>query len=63
MKGKGHRSLFCQIQKTTLVRLLSYVDNFVVIINDERLVEQYFDWQCPFCIAHLLFACYAKTMT
>ncbi len=43
MKGKGHKFLFCQTQKTTLVRLISYVDNFVIIINDERLVEQYFD--------------------
>jgi hypothetical protein len=62
IKGKGHKFLFFQTQKTTLICLIRYDDNFVIIINDERLVEQYFDRQCPFSITCPLFACYAKTM-
>jgi hypothetical protein len=33
IKGKGHKSLFCQTQKITLVRLIKYVDNFIIIIK------------------------------
>jgi len=52
IKGKGHKSLFYQTQKTTLVRLIRYVDNFVIIINDERLVEQYFEEAKSFLAEH-----------
>lgn len=52
IKGKGHKSLFCQTQKTTLVRLIRYADNFVIIINDERLVEQYFEEAKSFLAEH-----------
>ncbi len=52
IKGKGHKSLFCQTQKTTLVRLIRYANNFVIIINDERLVEQYFKEAKSFLAEH-----------
>jgi len=49
MKGKGHKSLFFQTQKTTLVRFINYVDNFVIIINNES-------WWNNILISNALFA-------
>lgn len=44
MERKGHRSLFRQTtRKTTSVRLIRYADDFVIITNDERLVERCFE--------------------
>jgi hypothetical protein len=52
IKGKGHNSFFCHTQKITLVCLIKYADNFVIIINDERLVEQYFEEAKIFLAKH-----------
>jgi RNA-directed DNA polymerase len=43
MERKGHRSLFHQTQKTKSVRLIRYADDLVIIINDEILVERFFE--------------------
>nr|YP_009040961.1 ORF622 [Tetraphis pellucida]AIB08452.1 ORF622 [Tetraphis pellucida] len=42
MERKGHRSLFHQTRKTKSVRLIRYVDDFVIITNNEKLVERFF---------------------
>ncbi len=52
IKRKGHKSLFSQTQKTTLVCFIMYADNFVIIINDERLVEQYVEETKSFLVEH-----------
>jgi len=52
IKGKGHKFIFCQTQKTTSVHLIRYADNFVIIINDERLVEQHFEEAKSFLAKH-----------
>jgi RNA-directed DNA polymerase len=43
MQRKGHRYLFNQTRKTESVRLIRYADNFVIITNDETLVERLFE--------------------
>ena len=43
MERKGHRSLFHQTRKTKSVRLIRYADDLVIIINDEILVERFFE--------------------
>lgn len=52
IKRKGHKFLFCRTQKTTSFHLIRYVDNFVIIINDERLVKQYFKKAKIFLVEH-----------
>jgi RNA-directed DNA polymerase len=42
MQRKGHRYLFNQTQKTESVRLIRYAADFVIITNDETLVERLF---------------------
>ena len=43
MQRKGHRYLFNQTRKTESVRLIRYADDFVIITNDETLVERLFE--------------------
>lgn len=43
MQRKGHRYLFNQTQKTESVRLIRYAADFVIITNDETLVERLFE--------------------
>jgi hypothetical protein len=61
IKRKGHKFLFCQTQKTTSIRFIRYVDNFVIIINDERFEEQYFEEAKTLLVEHDLQLSLKKT--
>jgi len=60
-KGKHHKFLFCQTQQTTLIRLIRYVDNFVIIISDEKLMKQYFEKANSVLAKHGLYLSLKKT--
>jgi len=48
MRRKGHSYFFNQTRKTESVRLIRYADDFVIITNDEILVERLFAFSKTF---------------
>lgn len=48
MRSKGHSYFFNQTRKTKSVRLIRYADDFVIITNDEILVERLFAFSKTF---------------